>query len=110
MAGTNNIRVVKPADDAGKRKQKRRSREPRLIIPSQGMDHVFLVIVAVLLAFGILMMFSASYMEGLLESGNDGYKYLRVQATSAAIGGVIMIFLSMIDYHLFLNSKVVLLG
>ena len=102
--------MVKPADDAGKRKQKRRSREPRLIIPSQGMDHVFLVIVAVLLAFGILMMFSASSMEGLLESGNDGYKYLRVQATSAAIGGVIMIFLSMIDYHLFLNSKVVLLG
>ena len=86
MAGTNNIRVVKPADDAGTRKQKRRSRAPRLIIPSQGMDHVFLVIVAVLLAFGRLLMFSASYMVGFLEIGTACSDFLWGQAHVAALG------------------------
>ena len=39
-------------------------------------DRPFFILVLVLLAFGILMMFSASYAWGLSESG-DGYQYVR---------------------------------
>lgn len=84
--------------------------EPKLRIAEGSIDYLFAVIVAVLLIFGMMMMFSASYMEGLLSKAHDGYQYLKVQMIAAVIGIIILYMISIFDYHIFLNSKIVLIG
>ncbi len=67
-------------------------------------DRPFLILVLVLLGFGLIMMFSASYAWGL-EQG-DGYFYIKKQAIFAVIGLGVMWFASIVDYHNYLNTKV----
>lgn len=59
----------------------------------------------VLLVFGLLMMFSASYAWGLSEY-NDGYYYLVSQLKSAGLGLLLMFATSYLDYHFFQNTKI----
>lgn len=68
-------------------------------------DRPFFILVLVLLAFGILMMFSASYAWGLSESGN-GYQYVKKQIQAAVLGLIAMFAMSYLDYHFFQNTKV----
>ncbi len=68
-----------------------------------GIDKPFLLLVLVLLGFGLMMMFSASYAWGL-EQG-DGYFYIKKQAMFAVIGLAVMWFASIVDYHNYLNTK-----
>ena len=68
-------------------------------------DKPFLILVIVMLVFGIIMMFSASFAWGLYESG-DGYAYVKKQMVSAGLGIVIMAFASFLDYHFFQNTKI----
>lgn len=89
---------------------KRRKKEPGLRFVDGNLDIMFLIIVIVLLVYGITMMFSASYMEGLLSAANDGYTYVRTQVIAAVIGIVAMLFVSFFDYHIFSNSNIVVLG
>lgn len=70
-----------------------------------GTDIPFLILVLVLLGFGVLMMFSASYAWGLNDMG-DGYYYAKKQLTFAGIGLVVMICVSLLDYHFFQNTLV----
>lgn len=72
-------------------------------------DIPFFTITAVLLAFGIVMMFSASYAYALREYG-DSYHFFKKQLMWIAIGLVAMLFLSVVDYHILLNKKVVVFG
>ena len=84
-------------------------KEPGLRFNNEGFDYVFCLIVVVLLLFGLAMVFSASYMEGMLKY-NDAYKYIKTQGMAAIIGIIIMFFVSSVDYHIFFNSKFVTLG
>ncbi len=67
-------------------------------------DRPFLILVLVLLGFGLMMMFSASYAWGL-EQG-DGYFYIKKQAIFAVIGIIAMGVTSIVDYHNYLNTYV----
>ena len=67
-------------------------------------DRSFLILVLVLLGFGLMMMFSASYAWGL-ELG-DGYFYIKKQAVFAVFGLLVMWVASIVDYHNYLNTKV----
>lgn len=99
------------APEAGRRvRKKTKVAEPKLRAAEGSIDYLFAVIVAVLLVFGMLMMFSASYMEGLLSSTRDGYMYLRTQMIAAVIGIIALYAICSVDYHIFLNTKVVLIG
>ncbi|MGN1134576.1 MAG: FtsW/RodA/SpoVE family cell cycle protein [Oscillospiraceae bacterium] len=69
-------------------------------------DKPFFLIVLVLLVFGLIMMFSASYATSLYESNNP-YAYLKTQLVAAVIGTAIMFLTSVLDYHFFQNTKVV---
>lgn len=69
-------------------------------------DKPFFVLVMALMVFGLVMMFSASYGWSLAETG-DGTFYLKRQALSGAIGIVLMLILSVVDYHFFQNTKIV---
>lgn len=66
-------------------------------------DKPFCFLVFVLLVFGIVMMFSASYARAYAEVG-DGYFYVRKQITSAVIGLGVMFAASYLDYHFFQNT------
>lgn len=68
-------------------------------------DKPFLVLILVLMVFGIIMMFSASYARALADMG-DGFYYLKRQIKWALLGLGVMIVISMMDYHLFANTVI----
>lgn len=62
------------------------------------MDIGFLSIVLILLTIGLVMLFSASYAYSLEYYGSS-YKFIIRQAGFAALGVILMIIVSRIDYH-----------
>lgn len=89
---------------------KRRRKEPGLRLAEGNLDMMFFIVVIILLVYGIIMMFSASYMEGLLSSKNDGYAYVRTQGICAVVGVLIMLFVSFFDYHVLMNSNLIIMA
>lgn len=65
-------------------------------------DFYLIIIILILLAFGIVMVLSASAPSALAETGNS-YTYFISQLQYAALGLVIMWFVSRIDYHLYIK-------
>ena len=63
-------------------------------------DFVLVIIILILLSFGIIMVLSASAPSALAETGNS-YTYFTKQIIFAAIGLVIMWFVSKIDYRVY---------
>lgn len=94
---------VAPEEKQGK---KPKEKEPGLRLYDGPLDTVFFIIIIVLLVFGIVTMFSASYIEGL--SKGDGYMYVRTQCFAAVVGVLLMVFISFWDYHILMNSKIVI--
>jgi len=87
--------------------QARKKLNLRLIFTE--IDKSFFALVMALMVFGLVMMFSASYGWGLAEMG-DGTYYLKRQAFAGGIGLVLMLILSLVDYHFFQNTGIVYLG
>ena len=63
-------------------------------------DYTIWITVMILVAFGLIMVLSASSPSALSETG-DSYKYIKKQAISAVIGLVAMMALSKVDYHIY---------
>lgn len=63
-----------------------------------GVDRPLLVIVIILLCFGTIMVFSASYAYALSDKG-DSFYYIKKQLLFAAIGLTAMIFAMRFDYR-----------
>lgn len=61
-------------------------------------DITFLSIVLILLTIGLVMLFSSSYAYSYAKYG-DSYKFIIRQAAFAAVGVVVMLAISKIDYH-----------
>lgn len=61
-------------------------------------DLTFLTLVLILLVFGLVMMFSASYASAYYERGNS-FHYILRQGAFAALGLVVMAFVANIDYR-----------
>ena len=66
-----------------------------------GVDLTFLVLVLILLAFGLVMMFSASYAMAFYRFDGDSYHFISRQVIFAVVGLVAMWVASMVDYHIF---------
>ena len=64
------------------------------------MDIGFFSLVIILLTVGLLMLFSSSYAYALDYFG-DSYHFIKKQLFFAAIGFVIMMIVSKIDYHFY---------
>lgn len=62
-------------------------------------DLPFLILVLTLVAFGLIMLFSASYAVALYRRG-DPYTYIRPQLLFAAVGVAAMWLASRVDYHI----------
>lgn len=63
-------------------------------------DFIIVILTTILVIFGIVMIFSASYYKSINESGSP-YGYLKKQLFFAVTGGMAMWFLSHVDYHKF---------
>ncbi len=61
-------------------------------------DITFFSFVLILLTVGLVMLFSASYAYSYAKYG-DSYKFIIRQAAFAAVGVVVMLIVSKIDYH-----------
>ncbi len=70
-------------------------------------DYAIILTVAALCAFGLVMVFSASYYYAQNTEGlrYDGYYYLKKQAVFVAAGIPIMLVISLIDYRLLEKLK-----
>lgn len=72
-------------------------------------DLPFLLLVLALVAFGLVMLYSASYAVALYRR-DDPYTYIRPQLLYAALGLVAMGVASRVDYHIFHKLAWPLLG
>ncbi len=62
-------------------------------------DSIFLSLVLILLTVGLVMLFSASYAYSYAYYGNS-YRFILRQGIFAALGVVVMLLFSKIDYHI----------
>jgi len=94
---------VRSAKDAAAAKKKKKSIID-FSIP-QKFDFSFFLIVILLLAFGLVMLFSATYASAKVTYG-DSLHFIKRQLIFAGIGFAAMIILSFIDYHIFFTKIV----
>ena len=65
------------------------------------MDIPLLLITFILLGFGLVMLYSASYVYGIYRFNGDSLHYIKDQALFAGIGVVAMLVASKVDYHVY---------
>lgn len=105
--GLRRIPAFNPPED--ERDQPRPTREERmrrrkikhsLFSLGYGLDMPLFIFIIVLLAVGLVMLFSASYADSYYNEGNS-YYYIQRQGLFAIVGLVAMLFISTFDYHRF---------
>ncbi len=67
-------------------------------LTGEEMDYPFLLAVGLLLAFGLVMLFSAGSARAFVNFG-DSLWYFKKQVRGVVIGAALMFFLSKVDYH-----------
>ena len=72
-------------------------------------DYPIVLMIGLLCAFGLVMVFSASYYyaQNTASVGYDGYFYIRKQAVYLAIGFPMMLLISFVDYRKLERFKLV---
>lgn len=94
---------VKPNTKKSKNiKKAKKSKKKRFNIFSirAGMDMPFFILVLVLVAIGLVMLFSASYANAYYIY-KDSYYFIKSQLPMAIFGMILMILISYFDYHHF---------
>ncbi len=78
----------------------------------RSIDYPLLIVTMILVMFGILMVFSASYYyaEDSSNTGHDALFYFWKQVSGAAMGVVVMIAGIMFDYNKYKKLRFVILG
>lgn len=102
--GNNKIRIA-PKNTPAKSGAEKKGRIPFLDFKGR-FDYPLFTIILVLLVFGIVMMFSASYAVAWTERG-DSFFYVRRQAIFACIGLVLMYLVSHVNYEWYLQKRIV---
>ena len=66
----------------------------------QGIDYPFLITVLILVVFGLVMLYSASYASAYYRFGSS-FHFIGSQLLFAVVGVLVMLGVSMIDYHIY---------
>ena len=82
------------------RKKRRRRIQHAVFSLGNGLDMPLFVFIMVLLAIGLVMLFSASYANSYYYE-DDSYHYITRQGGFAVFGIVAMLLISTFDYHRF---------
>lgn len=72
----------------------------RLFSVSQGFDMPFLIILMLILAVGLISLFSASYAYSYYWNDGDSFFFIKRQLVFALIGVFAMLIVSTVDYHI----------
>ncbi len=73
------------------------------------LDFSLLITVAVICAFGLVMVFSASYYYAQDRGMDDGFYYLKNQSMYFGLGFIAMLVISRVDYHALDKFRVIAL-
>ncbi|WP_069989084.1 putative lipid II flippase FtsW [Massilioclostridium coli] len=79
----------------GRKNLKKKSKQT---IKTGRLDSVFLILILVLVAFGLVMLFSASYANAYYYEGNS-FRYISKQSLACVLGLIAMFVISKFDYH-----------
>ena len=71
----------------------------RLFSFANGFDMPFFILLLLVLAVGLVCLFSASFAYSYYRNGGDSYYYIKRQLIYAIVGVIIMIGVSFVDYH-----------
>ena len=93
MAGGNTVPMPRRQTTAGKK-----PKLPPLFNLSSGFDMQFFVLLMIILIVGLATLYSASHVYAFEYEG-DSFFYIRKQLIFAVAGFVIMLLVSMMDYH-----------
>ena len=80
--------------------RKKQQNKPREDKQRSAVDAPFLIIVLILVVFGLIMLFSASYATALYRFG-DSFHFIKDQVLFAVVGVTAMFIASRVDYHIF---------
>ncbi len=69
------------------------------------LDAPALLITLMLIIVGLVALFSASYPSALYSASGDPFLYIRNQAIFAVVGVAAMLFVSMLDYHIYVQLQ-----
>lgn len=75
-----------------------KERRTRKKVSRAGVDYSLLVVVAFLLGFGLVMLYSSSYYSASLKFGDAAW-YLKKQITATSLGILFMIGFTLLDYR-----------
>lgn len=64
-------------------------------------DMPIFLITMVILVFGLIMLYSASYVVGIYRFGGDSLHYIKDQVVFAVLGVAVMLAASKVDYHIY---------
>ena len=99
-ARSSNLRPVPKSRSTGKTQNSNRKYVRRVLSTERDyFDYNLLAIVILLTCFGLVMLYSTSAYEAMLESAGDDMAYFRKQAVISVGALVLALVGSQIDYH-----------
>ncbi len=110
-------RIIASAGKAGKTsensgigdKPQRLKIGKRKSVPMKSGDFALTALVMILVIFGVIMVFSASYYYAISEEGTP-YYYLIRDIIWAVVGTAAMMFMAVFDYHRMLKAAIPVMG
>ncbi len=110
-------RIIASAGKAGKTsensgigdKPQRLKIGKRKSVPMKSGDFALTALVMILMIFGVIMVFSASYYYAISEEGTP-YYYLIRDIIWAVVGTAAMMFMAVFDYHRMLKAAIPVMG
>ncbi len=91
---------------------KKRKSNSFLVTGTRGLDTNLIVITMFLLVFGLIMVYSASYYKASMSKafGYDSMHFLKNQALMSAVGLIVMLAVSNINYHILKKKPMIILA
>ncbi|MDY3250847.1 MAG: putative peptidoglycan glycosyltransferase FtsW [Candidatus Choladocola sp.] len=97
---SDNLRPVRRSSPPGKNRSKNRKLTRGVLGADRDyFDYNLLAIVILLTCFGLVMLYSTSAYEAMMESGGDDMSYFRKQAAISIVALLMALGGSQIDYH-----------
>lgn len=82
----------------------------RLFLFATGFDMPFFILLILILAVGLVCLFSASFAYSYYRNNGDSYYYIKRQLIFAVIGLIAMFAVSFMDYHILRRFAWVIMG